>query len=462
MEKRTVLLITYFFSHKNAIASIRSSKLAKYFIKENWDVTVLTSLQRDTWCRKFDKYEQPIKKQEHEQANIIFSKESYIWSLIFSIYVKFKSKYESANNPIILNGEKKSFIFNIILISRKILSWIFYTVENITLYQSMKKELNVALQNKKYDLIFATYSPTAVLFLGTYAKRMQKEATFIADFRDPMYREVGFFVERKLDYIYERFIFQSANLITCVSNGLRKGILKNHEAITDLKDKIHVITNGYDIEDRLISCIKNNEMHDKKLHFGYMGTLYSNRRDLSIIFHAIAELIREQKIEEKNIVFNYAGNDGNLIKMQANKYNLEKVITDHGFVPRNQSLQIQRLCNVLVVASWNTKSEQGVLPGKVYEYLLANVPIIGVVSGDIPSSELAEIIKKCNVGIAYEEANHITDYSILKNFILSQYVSIQKGISPEFAPIKEHIQGFDYKSIVKSMISLYEKSKIPG
>ena len=48
-----ILLISYYYKHKNAMASIRAIKLAKYFSRQGNDVTVLTSNQKDTWTKNY-------------------------------------------------------------------------------------------------------------------------------------------------------------------------------------------------------------------------------------------------------------------------------------------------------------------------------------------------------------------------------------------------------------------------
>lgn len=47
-----ILIISHYYKHKNAMASIRPIKLAKYFSQFGHEVTELTSLQKDNWCQQ--------------------------------------------------------------------------------------------------------------------------------------------------------------------------------------------------------------------------------------------------------------------------------------------------------------------------------------------------------------------------------------------------------------------------
>lgn len=48
---KKILILTYYYKHKNAMASVRAIKLAKYFSKQGYEVSVLTSSQIDTWTK---------------------------------------------------------------------------------------------------------------------------------------------------------------------------------------------------------------------------------------------------------------------------------------------------------------------------------------------------------------------------------------------------------------------------
>ena len=71
-----ILLITYYYKHKNAMASVRAIKLAKYFSAEGHNVTVLTSNQIDTWTKSY------VEPEKDEKIAEFYAPEVKRWSLI--------------------------------------------------------------------------------------------------------------------------------------------------------------------------------------------------------------------------------------------------------------------------------------------------------------------------------------------------------------------------------------------
>ena len=57
---------------------------------------------------------------------------------------------------------------------------------------------------------------------------------------------------------------------------------------------------------------------------------------------------------------------------------------------------------MFLVLSWNTKHSRGVITGKFYEGISAELPILSVVSGDTPNSELDRLDLKSGYGICCE------------------------------------------------------------
>ena len=76
MDKKKILIVTYYYKHKNAMASVRAIKLAKYFARQGHEVTVLTSNQKDTWTKS---YCDPV---ADESIREIYAPEVSRWSKI--------------------------------------------------------------------------------------------------------------------------------------------------------------------------------------------------------------------------------------------------------------------------------------------------------------------------------------------------------------------------------------------
>ena len=95
--------------------------------------------------------------------------------------------------------------------------------------------------------------------------------------------------------------------------------------------------------------------------------MYNGKRDLSQLFRIIRILIDNEEINENNIKFYYAGKEFNILKNQASKFELEGILVNKGSVAREDSLAIQDQSDIVVVSTWNTEKDVGVIPGKIYE-----------------------------------------------------------------------------------------------
>ena len=59
----------------------------------------------------------------------------------------------------------------------------------------------------------------------------------------------------------------------------------------------------------------------------------------------------------------------------------------------------------MLLATWNSLEEQGVLTGKVFEYFMFKKPILSIVGGDLVGSEIGKVIEDIGAGHCCELAN---------------------------------------------------------
>ena len=123
---------------------------------------------------------------------------------------------------------------------------------------------------------------------------------------------------------------------------------------------------------------------------------------------------------------------------------------------RLAAVQLQEEADVLLTAVWNNKDYQGVIGGKILTYLMLKKPIIGIVIGDAPNSEIKEIIKNINCGWCYEEANHEQDFTMLKEVILRLYESKMSGDVPYIEYNEHELSKFNLKNITEKYINIFD------
>ena len=119
------------------------------------------------------------------------------------------------------------------------------------------------------------------------------------------------------------------------------------------------------------------------------------------------------------------------------------------------SLGLQQRSDMLLVASYDYQNcKGGVITGKALEYMGARRPVIAVITGDIKHSELADIVRKTNIGIAYEDTHRSKDYVILYDYVRLQYQKFLETNETEYKPNETEICKYDYENLTKRLVKI--------
>lgn len=155
--------------------------------------------------------------------------------------------------------------------------------------------------------------------------------------------------------------------------------------------KIVSVVSGYDAKE--FKNITQTEFTDR-LTLMYAGSLYAGKRDPSILFQAIDELLNEDKIVKDEIAVDFYGDTANLEEL-CEKYGLSSNVGIHGKISHEDVLQKQANSDVLLLISWMDENERMFIPGKVYEYIASKKPVLSI---GYPEGSLKELIEKTNIG----------------------------------------------------------------
>lgn len=440
---KKILIISYKFAPENHIGSLRATKLAKYFSSDGFTVDVIT--------RKHEKeLDGGFPANELEKVNrIIEIDHSMSYKKNNAKVTGWLTKEKSGNNsqsPVVKKADFTtrgrlhrilSYSFRQLLVFYK--SYDFYRQFKDYMKRNMKDFVD-------YDVVLSSFGPIGSLTCGHYCKKRLRNVIWICDFRDPMCTEFTPFLFRViLKGIQERAL-RAADYVTIVSRGYMQRICGNR-----FSDRTRLITNGYDREDYK----SGDDASQGRFRFTYVGVLYEGKRDISPLFRVFRELVDESVIDSHDLEFVYAGNDFNYLTKQAAKYGMQSILVDRGIVNRDDCLQLQFASRYLVLATWNHRGEEGVFPGKFLEYMLINKPIISLVNGDLPDSEVSLVMAETNLGIPYEEARHDTDYATLKEYVKNEYLRFESGMQPDFQPDRKAIDNYDYRNIARKFEELF-------
>ena len=157
--------------------------------------------------------------------------------------------------------------------------------------------------------------------------------------------------------------------------------------------------NGYDPKD--FEGLANVDPFDsERLTIIHAGTIYPGRRDPSPLFKAISAL-GEQGLKVRCLFFSDANGS---VAALAKRYDVGHSVEIYDEVPRSQILRLERQVDILLECRWQDRAGDGVIPGKLFEYIGACRPILSI--GSL-TGEAAEIIRRNNLGLVSNDPDEI-------------------------------------------------------
>jgi hypothetical protein len=287
------------------------------------------------------------------------------------------------------------------------------------------------LGRQHFDLIYASAPPFSGLMV---ARKLAQEfrLPWIAELRDlwsnnhnypfPRWR-------RMIDNMLEQRALATASMIVTVSGALAEKLRDKYSV------PVVVSMNGFDPED--LPEQFPHPSNSPVLRAVYTGNVYSDNYDLISLFIGIRKFCDAGgKIE-----LNFYGRNLGDAQTKANELGVASVCNFYPPVTHREAVALQCGSDILLFFCWKGESQAGVLTSKVFEYLGARRPILGV--GDI-QSESAQFIYNRLSGIVASDSNSIfealTKWAETKRaqgFIPQNPAGVANGLTrvEQFAPI---------------------------
>jgi len=414
---KKVLLIAFYFNQTNEIASKRLRGLAKYLPQFGWEPIVIVPKLDNT--SSYNNYDYNFKVIETDYEDMLdkllnkFKNSDKINANVNNADNTVDNTANSNNTNHVTNAENK--ITNDKLISKaiSIAGEIFAYPDGMKYWYDPAMEVSKeAIEVNNIQAIISSSWPVTSHII---AKDLTKQYNFkwIADLRDlwnmnPYVNHT--FIRNHYEKKLEIETFKYADVLTTTTDLARQNLQKLHP-----NKKICTVMSGYDIED----ITENNTPKDiGKLNFTYAGSLYGGKRDPTLLFNGIRQLIDEKKVDPALLQLDFYGDSADIEKI-AKKYKIENIVDIHGPVPHNEVLKIQKKSQGLLLLSWNNKKEKIFLPGKIYEYLAAKRPVLSI---GYKEGSLKDLIEKTNIGyhVSTLEETKLSLIDFYNNFIINK------------------------------------------
>lgn len=458
---KSVLLVSYHFAPQNTIGAVRPTKLAKYLTRMGYDVTVLCGKGLDTvrdpmLARDLTELTDVHMVRERSllrwwkeralqpEAQKALTDRAVLPEKALTAEAMATASAQAQIRPP-AQAKKHSPAKSSPSLQKRAINALYlwlYDRADAAFARACFKELYG--MGKHFDVVISTYGPLSVHTVARKAKRWRLADSWIADFRDEA--SVPFAWQKGRLKRYVRNVRKYADAITSVSKG--------YLHVMGLEAFGQTIHNGFDAED--LSGLTFPPKRRDKLSFIHCGQMYGAQRDLSPFFHALRELIDEGAVDAARVELVYAGRDTGGFVDQATAAGLGDCLRGYGFLPRDESLRLQKTSHVLLLAAWNFPDRLGNLPGKFLEYLMLDMPVLCCVAGSVPDSEIADIMRRTNIGLCYEQANATVDYPRLKAYVRELYASFVTGQPIPFDPKTEKMARFAYAGVADAFARIID------
>lgn len=401
MTKKKVLIILYYWPPAGGPGVQRWLKFVKYLPEFNIEPIV--------YCPSNPNYpiiDKSLKDEIPNGITVISQpiQEPYRFAKLLS-----KKSYKSISSGVIPKRKRQSLVERLMLFVRG----------NFFVPDARKNWVNPSVAflsdyiNKNViDTIITTGPPHSLHLIGLHLKQ-SLNIKWVADFRDP-WTTIGYhkslklmnFAKKKHNQL-EQKVLNTVDEIIVTSNHTKD------EFSLKSKQPIKVVTNGYD----------NNSVEinskDDKFTISHIGSLLSERNPL-VLWEVLSELVSENQLFANAFQLSFIGVVSDSIINTVKSFGLINHLNILGYVNHDKAIEFQKKSQLLLLIEIDSEDTKAIIPGKLFEYMISETPIIAVGPKD---SDVETIITESNTGsyFLYSEKEK------LKIKVLSYFEDFKNG-----------------------------------
>lgn len=412
LEKKILIIVHEFPPEIGGGGVMRTVKLVKYLPDFGWCPIVLTVDRKDSWMPDLEllneisgtevyrckdmicKYNTVDIDETHNEINC--SKRNF--SFLTSIKSKLKNVLKSALVP----DQRVGWLIPAIIQGKKI------------------------IKDNEIDLIYTTAPPHTPLLVGCILSILTGKK-LVVDFRDA-------WVGNKLftsKYWYKNFINKWLEILV-----LRRAeliITTTKQVENDLRNKtsqpVVTIPNGYDPEDFV--CISPLLLDPGKVNLIYLGG-FSGVRTSQFFVRALTLLQDQLKESIAIYIVGEISIEETALLQSINDVEIHLC----GTFPHKEALRYLISADILILFIFKEEDSKSAIPGKIYEYLAAQKPIIAFCDSD---SALANLLY--DLGVKYiVTPDNVDEIIEVLSTVVSNYSDVKIDYSCSLFDRKKNTQ----------------------
>lgn len=378
---KKVLLITYYFPPSGGAGVQRWLKTIKYLPEFGVETIVLTV---DPAYASYPQVDESLCSEVPSSVKVYTTKTKEILSLYKRVSPSKQVPYGGfANepNPTLLQKISRFIRGNFFLPDPR-RGWNKYALA----------KARQIIETEGITTIVTTSPPHSTQLIGLELKKQYPNINWVADLRDP-WTDIYYnndlyptFWAKKRNLAYERSVLEGADKVITVSEDCKRLFAEK----ADIAEKVAVVPNGYDEKDFINSTIINKkEEITPNYILSYVGVLapqhnllplkalVSGRKDILLRFVGVVSEEIQQEIKSWGVLAEFIP-----------------------YVSHKEAVAYMQASDALLLFIPNVPNNEGILTGKLFEYLASRRKILlfGPEKGDA-----MRLISECGAGSCYTE-----------------------------------------------------------
>ncbi len=386
---KRVLIISYYWPPTGGSGVQRWVKFAKYLPSEGWQPVIYTPENPEQLA-----VDESLAKEVPEAAEIVKTRIIEPYELYKKLLRRSGHSKEAVEvNPV--NAQNKSAL-------QKAAMWVrgnlFRPDPRCLWIGPSVRFLKKYLAEHPVDLIVSTGPPQSMHMIGLRLSR-ETGLPWIADFRDP-WTKIFYFKHLAMTPATERWhkkmekkVLDEASAVVAVSPLVQQ----EFQAMTDTP--VELITNGFDECDFSTErCAEAYGGKSKEFIITHTG-LFAADGNPTVLWDVLAEKCLSDERFRKVLKIKLIGKTDDQILKALKDRGLGDSLIDMGYQPHSVAIEEQRKASLLILPLRKEPEYKAVLPGKLFEYLASQRPILGIGQ---PDGAMAMIVNETRTGTAID------------------------------------------------------------
>jgi len=431
---KKVLVITYYWPPSGGGGVQRWLKFVKYFRDQGWEPVVYTPLNPEMPSEDFS-----LLSEIPVGIEVVKTK---IWEP-YLLYKRFigKKRTQRINTGFLSDSKKPKATENIAVWLRG--NFFIPDARKFWIKPSVKF-LKSYLKDHPVDAIVSTGPPHSMHMIALGIKS-SLNIPWIADFRDP-WTNIDFYhklkLTRRADRIHhqlEKQVIDYADIITTVSwswaDDFKQLGAKN----------VQVITNGFDPTDY------NNldKAVSSKFELCHIGSMNKDRNPAKF-WEALSIVCEKVEGVKQDLHIVLLGSTDHQVFDDLQRFGLMDYVEHFPYIPHKAVLERASKASVLLLPLNDTPNVSGIIPGKIFEYLALQKPIlcIGPETGD--SARIIRDTKRGHVVGFSSVAEMVEVLSVYYHeYTLNQTIAVEESVYDNYS---RKVLTEKFASILNSLI----------